>query len=102
MSAPVKALASPLVVLAGSDERDRAHPAGIDGVHPLPCGAQVHGRVQAADVAAGHFAAGLDGPGIPALVHASGPGTHSWTHRGRELEAPLPMLLEVLGKAPDG
>jgi S-formylglutathione hydrolase FrmB len=46
---------------------------------------------------ADHFVAALDEAGIPATVHAYGPGTHSWPYWDRELEASLPLLLDALG-----
>jgi diacylglycerol O-acyltransferase/trehalose O-mycolyltransferase len=43
------------------------------------------------------FVAALGQAGIPATVHAYGPGTHSWSYWERELHASLPMLLEAVG-----
>ncbi|MGZ6255813.1 MAG: alpha/beta hydrolase [Candidatus Limnocylindria bacterium] len=44
------------------------------------------------------FVAALKDAGIPATVHAYGPGTHSWPYWERELHASLPLLLEALGE----
>jgi diacylglycerol O-acyltransferase / trehalose O-mycolyltransferase / mycolyltransferase Ag85 len=46
------------------------------------------------------FVAALDDAGIPATVHAYGPGTHSWPYWGRELRLSLPLLLRALGETP--
>ncbi len=43
------------------------------------------------------FTAAVVDAGIPATVHAYGPGTHSWPYWERELHAALPMLLEAVG-----
>jgi diacylglycerol O-acyltransferase / trehalose O-mycolyltransferase len=43
------------------------------------------------------FVAALKESGIPATVHAYGPGTHSWPYWERELHASLPMLLQAVG-----
>lgn len=48
---------------------------------------------------ADHFVAALETAGIPATVHAYGPGTHSWPYWERELHASCPMLIEVLQAA---
>jgi diacylglycerol O-acyltransferase / trehalose O-mycolyltransferase len=48
------------------------------------------------------FTAALKAAGIPATVHAYGPGTHSWPYWERELHAALPMLLEAVGGTASG
>ena len=46
------------------------------------------------------FVAALKEAGIPAIVNAYGPGTHSYPYWERELHASLPMLLQALGETP--
>jgi S-formylglutathione hydrolase FrmB len=54
-------------------------------------------------IAAGNerFVAALKDAGLPATVHAYGPGTHSWPYWQREMHAFLPMMLEALADRPD-
>jgi ABC-type glycerol-3-phosphate transport system permease component/S-formylglutathione hydrolase FrmB len=70
-------------------------PGPLDRPEVVAGGAgQLEARIHALNLA---FVARLRTLGIPAQVHAYGPGTHDWPYWQRELHRALPVLLRSLG-----